>query len=56
VAPKARTIYAGDRLDLIAWEEYGDCSKWRLIAKANELVDPLHLRSGQTLIVPPLES
>ena len=55
VAPKSRTIYAGDRLDLIAWEEYGDCSKWRLIAEANEWVDPLHLTSGQTLIVPPLE-
>jgi len=54
-APKSRTIYAGDRLDLIAWEEYGDCSKWRLIAKANEGIDPLHLKSGQTLIVPPLE-
>ena len=55
VAPKSRTIYAGDRLDLIAWEEYGDCSKWRLIAEANEWVDPLHMRPGQTLIVPPLE-
>ncbi len=55
VAPKSRTIYAGDRLDLIAWEEYGDCSKWRLLAEANEWVDPLHMRPGQTLIVPPLE-
>jgi len=55
VAPTSRVLYAGDRLDLIAWEEYGDCSKWRLIAEANEWLDPLHLRSGQTIIVPPLE-
>ena len=53
-APKTRTLYAGDRLDLIAWEEYRDCSRWRLIAQANEGLDPLHLRSGDTIIVPPL--
>jgi len=56
IAPTTRVLYAGDRLDLIAWEEYGDCSKWRLIAEANEWVDPLHMRPGQTLIVPPLET
>ena len=52
--PKTRPVQAGDRLDLIAWDEYGDCAKWRSIADANDLVDPLSLRSGQTLIVPPL--
>lgn len=55
VAPKTRILYAGDRLDLIAWEEYGDCTKWRLLAAANDINDPLHLRPGQVLIVPPLE-
>jgi len=54
-APKSRVLYAGDRLDWIAWEEYGDSTKWRLIASANEGIDPLHLRSGATVIVPPLE-
>lgn len=55
VAPKTRTLYAGDRLDLIAWEEYGDCEKWRLIAEANMIVDPLHMKTGQLIIVPPFE-
>jgi hypothetical protein len=55
VAPKTRVLYAGDRLDLIAWQEYGDSTKWRQIAMANGLLDPLHLRPGRTLIVPPLD-
>lgn len=55
VAPKTRLLYAGDRLDLIAWEEYGDCDLWRLIAQANEPIDPLRLRPGRLIVVPPLE-
>jgi len=55
VAPKTRVLGAGDRLDLIAWQEYGDCSKWRLIAEANGILDPLHLRPGQLIAIPPLE-
>lgn len=55
VAPKTRLLYAGDRLDLIAWEEYGECAKWRLIAEANDIIDPLRLRSGQVIIIPPAE-
>ena len=55
MAPKTRVLFAGDRLDLIAWEEYGDSTKWRLLADANEILDPLHLPSGQLIAVPPLE-
>jgi nucleoid-associated protein YgaU len=55
ITPKTRVVYAGDRLDLIAWQEYGDSTQWRGIAAANGLVDPLHLRPGQTIVVPPLE-
>jgi len=55
VAPKLRVLYVGDRLDLIAWEEYGDTSKWRLIAEANAGIDPLRLRSGESIIIPPFE-
>jgi len=54
VAPKTRILYAGDRLDLIAWEEYGDSTKWRPIAAANGILDPLHLPIGQVISVPPL--
>jgi len=54
-APRTRIVYAGDRLDLIAWEEYGDATRWRRIAEANGITDPLRLRPGQILMIPPLE-
>ncbi|NLV74445.1 MAG: LysM peptidoglycan-binding domain-containing protein [Chloroflexi bacterium] len=55
IAPRTRTLYAGDRLDLIAWQEYEDCSQWRRIAEANQLSDPLNLRAGQVIQIPPME-
>lgn len=45
-------VVAGDRLDTIAYEVYGDATKWRLIAEYNQLVDPLRLRGGQQLSIP----
>ena len=54
-ASKTRMLYAGSRLDLIAWEEYGDSTKWRLLAEANDILDPLHLQPGRVIAVPPLE-
>jgi nucleoid-associated protein YgaU len=54
VAPKTRTLYSGERLDLIAWEEYEDSTQWRRIADANDLLDPLHLRAGQIIVIPPI--
>jgi len=54
-APKTRLLSAGDRLDLIAWEEYGDSTLWRKIARANDILDPLRLPMGRTIVVPPLE-
>jgi nucleoid-associated protein YgaU len=53
-AHKTRLVLAGDRLDLIAFEEYGDATRWRLLAAANQITDPLRLRSGQVLMIPPL--
>jgi nucleoid-associated protein YgaU len=53
-APKTRMVHAGERLDLIAYEEYEDATQWRRIAQANGLTHPLHLRPGQRLVVPPL--
>lgn len=43
-----------DRLDLIAFQEYGDAKRWRMIADANGITDPLKIRPGQRLIIPPL--
>lgn len=45
-------VVAGDRLDTIAYEVYGDAAKWRLIAEHNQIVDPLILRAGQQLTIP----
>lgn len=55
VAPKTRTLYSGERLDLIAWEEYEDSTQWRRIVDANDLLDPLHLHPGQIIVIPPIE-
>ena len=49
---KIRRVVAGERLDLIAYEAYGDATKWRLIAARNGLRDPLALRPGQVLTIP----
>ena len=47
-------VQSGDTLDLIAYREYGDPTRWRPIADANELEDPRTLRPGQRLVVPDL--
>jgi len=46
------TVEWGDTLDLIAFREYGDATKWRPLAQANNLEDPRALRPGQKLVVP----
>jgi hypothetical protein len=45
-------VIAGDRIDTIAHEVYGDATRWRTIAEYNQLDNPLQLRSGQQLIIP----
>lgn len=53
-ALKTHLVQAGDRLDLIAAKFYGDPTRWRLIARENNLFHPLRLRKGQQLVIPPL--
>jgi hypothetical protein len=43
-----------ETLDLIAYQEYGDSTLWRHLARANRLENPRTLRPGQRLIVPSL--
>lgn len=50
---RSRQVKEGDRLDWIAYQEYGDANAWRLIAEANHLDDPLRLRPGTYLAIPP---
>ncbi|HZN92941.1 MAG TPA: hypothetical protein VFB81_09545, partial [Myxococcales bacterium] len=45
----------GERLDELAARLYGDPSRWRALARANDLDDPLHLRGGTVLQLPARE-
>ncbi|MGL4397975.1 MAG: hypothetical protein ACRCS9_15670 [Hyphomicrobium sp.] len=51
---KTRAIRSGDRLDLIAAEEYGDPAQWRFLAAANAIDRPRQLIPGTMIEVPPL--
>lgn len=49
---KTYVVQPGDRLDTIAYHELGAADRWRAIAEANDLADPLNLRPGQVLKIP----
>jgi hypothetical protein len=45
-------VSPGETLDRIAATHLGDPTRWRLIADANGVTDPLRLRAGQALVIP----
>jgi hypothetical protein len=49
------TVGDGDSLPSIAYRAYGDATRWRVIAEANDVDDPLRLRRGTPLVLPRLE-
>jgi len=49
---KTRIVHSLQRLDQIAYEEYGDGRYWRVIAEANGIDDPFSLQDGQLLVIP----
>lgn len=51
---KTRVVVEGMSLWSLAYEEYDDCEQWRLIAKANQIMNPLDIVPGQVLKVPAL--
>jgi hypothetical protein len=51
-----RKVESGQYLDTLADEIYGDSSKWRQIADANGIDDPLAIPAGRSLIIPEQES
>jgi nucleoid-associated protein YgaU len=51
---KTRMVQRNDTLQSIAAEEYNDPSLWRLIARANSMVNPRDLRPGTVLMIPKL--
>jgi len=52
---RSRVLQDGDSLHSIAYESYGDPTRWRVIAEANGIDDPLRLRRGATLSIPRLD-
>jgi len=50
------TVRDGDTLPSIAYRTYGDATRWRVIADANDVDNPLHLRRGSALSLPKLET
>jgi len=54
-ARDAHVVVAGDTLHSVAYRAYGDPGRWRSIADANGIDDPMRLRPGTRLLLPALE-
>jgi hypothetical protein len=52
---RIHVVQQRETLDLIAAKEYGESSHWRHIARANNISDPLRIKPGMTLSLPPLD-
>jgi nucleoid-associated protein YgaU len=48
----SHVVRDGDSLQSIAFKAYGDATKWRTIADANGIDDPLRVRRGTVLSIP----
>ncbi len=53
---KTHVVEQRETLDLIAAREYGQSRYWRQIADFNGIVDPMRVRPGTVLTLPPLEN
>jgi nucleoid-associated protein YgaU len=49
---RTRLTVEGDTLASIAYQEYRDPNKWRALAEANGIDDPMRVKPGTQLIVP----
>lgn len=52
---KYKTLNEGSSLWQIAYEEYGDPDKWKDIAMANGIINPLDIKAGMMIILPPIK-
>jgi nucleoid-associated protein YgaU len=52
---RAHVVSDGDSLASIAYREYDNAALWRGLADLNGIDDPMRLRVGQRLMVPPYE-
>ena len=53
---RVHRVLPGETLDRISARYYGDSNRWRLLARANGIEDPLAIRPGSLLSVPRMES
>jgi nucleoid-associated protein YgaU len=52
---RAHVVRDGDTLQSIAFTAYSDPTRWRTIAEANDIDDPMNLERGRALAIPRLE-
>jgi hypothetical protein len=52
---RSHVVQDGDSLHSIAYESYGDATRWRVIAEANGVDDPLRIERGRALSIPRLD-
>jgi hypothetical protein len=53
---RVHRVQRGETLDRISARYYGDSTRWRLLAEANGIEDPLGIRPGSLISVPQLGS
>ncbi|CAG1020880.1 hypothetical protein MTYM_00601 [Methylococcales bacterium] len=51
---RTRIVKAGETLDWIAAQEYGEAKHWRYIAEVNRIDNPFQMKPGTVLQLPPL--
>jgi hypothetical protein len=51
--PTVRNIIEGETLSQLAHEYFGDPGAWREIAEANDIDDPINLKPGRRIVIPP---
>lgn len=52
---RVHRVLPGETLDRISARYYGDATRWRVLASANGLEDPLSIRPGAVLAIPRLD-
>lgn len=53
---RTHRVQAGETLDRIAAQYYGDSTRWRTLAEANTITDPLALKPGTVLAIPRVDA
>jgi nucleoid-associated protein YgaU len=54
-ARRSHEVVLGDTLMSVAFEEYGTPTWWRALAIENRIDNPLRLRTGTVLLIPPAD-